>query len=274
MQLFENTMPLCCLTCADAGPLDQIDAPDSDEEDLLPPTTAGGAAGETDLPGTGGKKAAAARTRCVSLSPTGRAWAAATTEGVLMYSLDEGLVFDPTDLTEDATPAAALRALSQGAYLKALLLALRLGEPALLAHALLSTPPPAVGQLAGSVPAAVAPALLAALAELAPQTPHLEYILTWVQALCLRHGPAIQASPGAALPALRGLQKALTRLHEDLSSTCESNLYTLDYLCAVGRQQQQAAANGTASGGAGGGAEGAAGVEAAAPQAAAGAAAG
>ena len=34
--------------------------------------------------------------------------------------------------------------------------------------------------------------LLAALAEIALQTPHLEYLLGWVQALCLRHGPAIQ----------------------------------------------------------------------------------
>ena len=36
-------------------------------------------------------------------------------------------------------------------------------------------------------------------------------------------------------PALRSLQKALTRIHDDLSSMCESNLYTLDYLCTAGR---------------------------------------
>jgi periodic tryptophan protein 2 len=37
----------------DAGPLDQIADEDSDSDDLLPPTLAGGAAGESDLPGTG-----------------------------------------------------------------------------------------------------------------------------------------------------------------------------------------------------------------------------
>jgi periodic tryptophan protein 2 len=37
----------------DAGPLDQIVDEDSDSDDLLPPTLAGGAAGESDLPGTG-----------------------------------------------------------------------------------------------------------------------------------------------------------------------------------------------------------------------------
>ena len=49
------------------------------------------------------------RTRCVALSPTGRSWSAATTEGLLLYSVDDALVFDPTDLAEDVTPAAALK---------------------------------------------------------------------------------------------------------------------------------------------------------------------
>ncbi len=52
----------------------------------FPHFPAGGPAGEQELPGTGGgKKAPAVRTRCVTLSPTGRSWAAATTEGVLLY---------------------------------------------------------------------------------------------------------------------------------------------------------------------------------------------
>ena len=37
------------------------------------------------------------------------------------------------------------------------------------------------------------PQLLVALAELLPETPHLEYLLTWARAVCTRHGPALQA---------------------------------------------------------------------------------
>ena len=60
---------------------------------------------------------------------------------------------------------------------------------------------------------------------------------SWVKALCVRHGAAIQSSGvGGAMPALRSLQKALTRLHEDLAATCEGNMYTLDYLCSAGKQ--------------------------------------
>jgi hypothetical protein len=46
---------------------------------------------------------------------------------------------------------------------------------------------------------------------------------------------------GNVLPALRSLQKALTRVHEDVGGLCEGNIYALDYLCsaAVVQQKQQ-----------------------------------
>jgi periodic tryptophan protein 2 len=50
------------------------------------------ASADLNVPGAPGKKRALARTSCVSLSPTGRSWAAATTEGVVMYSLDDDMV--------------------------------------------------------------------------------------------------------------------------------------------------------------------------------------
>lgn len=75
---------------------------------FIPWSCAGGPAGADDLPGTGGKRRPAVRSRAVALSPTGRCWAAATTEGLLLYSLDPGAMFDPTDLAEDVTPQACL----------------------------------------------------------------------------------------------------------------------------------------------------------------------
>jgi hypothetical protein len=76
---------------------------DSDEE-LLPP--GGDPAAAADVPGTAGRKRPSAQTRALALSPTGDSWAAATTEGLLLYALDSGMTFDPTDLTEALTPAA------------------------------------------------------------------------------------------------------------------------------------------------------------------------
>ncbi|PRW59321.1 periodic tryptophan 2-like protein [Chlorella sorokiniana] len=224
----------------DAGPLDQIQDEDSDSDDLLPPTLAGGAAGESGLPGTGGQRAPIIRTRHVSLSPTGRSWAAATTEGLLLYSVDESLVFDPTDLAEDVTPAAALKALGQGAHLKALLMAMRLNDPKLTQHVVLSTPRAQVSLVVNQLPPAVVPQLLTALGELLPATPHIEYLLSWAKPICVRHGAAIQAGgSAAALPALRSLQKALTRLHEDLAATCEANQYALEYITTAGQDAEE-----------------------------------
>jgi hypothetical protein len=81
------------------------------------------------------------RCRALALAPTGASWAAGTTEGLLLYSLDAGAVFDPTDLAEDVTPAGVAAALAAGAPLRGALLALRLRDGGLLRHALLSTRP-------------------------------------------------------------------------------------------------------------------------------------
>lgn len=80
-------------------------------------------------------------------------------EGVLLYSLDEGLVFDPTDLGVEVTPGAVHAAAARRAWLQAFLLALRLNQPPLLRHVILSTPPKQVG--AGPHQAQHAPACTA-----------------------------------------------------------------------------------------------------------------
>ena len=49
-------------------------------------------------------------------------------------------MFDPTDLTEDLTPASARAALAAGSYVRALLICLRLGDTELTRHCVLSTP--------------------------------------------------------------------------------------------------------------------------------------
>jgi periodic tryptophan protein 2 len=63
------------------------------------------AAADMNVPGAPNKKRALARTSCVALSPTGRCWAAATTEGVVMYSLDDDMV-GAVDLTGQCSPFA------------------------------------------------------------------------------------------------------------------------------------------------------------------------
>ncbi|KAF6032206.1 PWP2 [Bugula neritina] len=80
------------------------------------------------------------RVSSVSFSPTGRSWAATSTEGVLIYSLDSTLTFDPFEFGMEVTPEVMKKALAEREYSMALLLALRLNVTELIQEALESTP--------------------------------------------------------------------------------------------------------------------------------------
>lgn len=58
----------------------------------------------------------------------GRAFAATTTEGLLVYSLDNNLMFDPFDLDIDVTPENIKKTLKEENFSQAIMMALRLNE--------------------------------------------------------------------------------------------------------------------------------------------------
>lgn len=87
----------------ESGPVDLIDDDNSDTEEGVDKQTRGKL--DYDLPGAMPNRGRPIiRTKCLRLAPTGRSFAAATTEGVLVYSIDESFIFDPTDLDIDVTP--------------------------------------------------------------------------------------------------------------------------------------------------------------------------
>lgn len=141
-------------TITDAGPMGLIRDDPDDADDLLLSNTTGSAAGASGLPGTGFIGRPQLRTRAVALSPTADGFAAATTEGVLVYAPQDRVLFDPTDLAEDVTPAAVHAAVAAGAHLRALLLALRLRGPAEVELAVINTPPQQIGLVVAGVPTA------------------------------------------------------------------------------------------------------------------------
>lgn len=75
------------------------------------------------------------------VSPSGRSWSATTTEGLLVYSLDGSMVFDPYDLDLDVTPATIRRQLRLQEWVAAIILAFRLNENALKQEVLETVPP-------------------------------------------------------------------------------------------------------------------------------------
>ncbi|XP_057536205.1 periodic tryptophan protein 2 [Amaranthus tricolor] len=215
----------------EAGPLDLIDDINSDEEEGIDKQTRGKLG--LDLPGsTSNRGRPVIRTKCLRIAPTGRNFAAATTEGVLIYSVDESFIFDPTDLDVDVTPEAVDAALNEDQPSRALILSLRLNEDSLVKKCILAVNPADISAVASSIPFRYLQRLIEALTELLEGSPFLEFILRWCQEICKVHGHSIQQNSKNLLPTLKSLQKAITSSHQDLADMCSSNEYTLRYLCA------------------------------------------
>ena len=158
-----------------------------------------------------------ARTKCVRFSPTGRAWAAASTEGLLIYSLDESITFDPFDLSMDLTPQSVLEVLASREYLKALIMAFRLNEKALTQRVYESVPREDIRLVARQIPMTYVPMLLRFVAEHLERTPHLEFDLLWSNTLLMTHGRALRDRSAEYASVFRVLQKALTDYEESIS---------------------------------------------------------
>lgn len=216
----------------DAGPLDLIDDDNSDTEEGVEKQTRGDLG--YDLPGSMPNRGRPIiRTKCLRIAPTGRSFAAATTEGVLVYSIDESFIFDPTDLDMDVTPEAIDAALNEDQPNRALILSLRLNEDALIKKCIFAVAPVDIPAVVSSIPLKYLQRLVEALADLLESCPHLEFILCWCQELCKAHGSSIQQNSRNLLPSLKSLQKAITRIHQDLAAMCSSNEYMLRYLCSM-----------------------------------------
>jgi periodic tryptophan protein 2 len=158
-----------------------------------------------------------ARTKCVRFSPTGRSWAAASTEGLLIYSLDDTVSFDPFDLSMDLTPQSLRSVLSSGEYLKALIMAFRLNEKLLIQEVFESVPRGDIRLVARQVPVMYVPLLLQFVAEHFEKSPHLEFDLVWANALLTAHGRYLRDRSGEHASVFRSLQKALTDTEQSIS---------------------------------------------------------
>lgn len=199
----------------EAGNLDLINdrGDDSDLEDRM----------DVSLPGTQRgdmskrKYRPEARTKCVRISPTGRAWAAASTEGLLIYSIDDTLTFDPFDLELDLTPQSLLKTLASRSYLKALVMAFRLNEKPLIQRVYESIPRSDIRLIARQLPVVYIAATLRFVAEHLDKSPHLEFDLLWVKEILMAHGRHLRDRNGEYASVFRTLMKGLIDFQKNVS---------------------------------------------------------
>ncbi|RSH91464.1 hypothetical protein EHS25_009763 [Saitozyma podzolica] len=212
----------------EAGAIDTIDTTGdaSDLEDRLDHTLPGAQRGDLSKR----RYRRDARTNCVRFSATGRSWAAASTEGLLIYSLDESTSFDPFDLTLDLTPESILSTLESGEYLVALVMALRLNERPLIHRVYEAVPPGDIRLIARQLPGVYVERLLRFVAEHVESSPHIEFDLLWVSAMLTSHGRFLRERRGEMASVFRALQKGLMGFETSVAKLCDENSFALDYV--------------------------------------------
>ncbi|XP_019384573.1 PREDICTED: periodic tryptophan protein 2 homolog [Crocodylus porosus] len=177
------------------------------------------------------------RVTSVRFSPTGRSWAATTTEGLLIYSLDSGLVFDPFELDIDITPSSIRKVLHQKEYAKGIIMAFRLNEKKLIQEVMETVPYNEVDVVCSSLPEVYVEKVLEFLASAFEKSRHLEFYLTWTRRLLMLYGQKLKTRSGKLLPTIQYLQKSLQRHFEDVSKLCEWNRYNIKYALAISQQR-------------------------------------
>ena len=166
----------------------------------------------------------------VAFSPTGRAFCAASTEGLLVYSLDNALQFDPFDLDIDITPANTLASVDERDYLLALVMAFRLNEKPLIRRVYQAVPISDVTLVVKHLPTVYLARLLRFVAEATDESPHLEFNLRWIRSLMTEHGAYLKDHSASFAAELRTVQKAVAKIEAELARMADDNIYSLDYL--------------------------------------------
>ncbi|XP_042189769.1 periodic tryptophan protein 2 homolog [Callorhinchus milii] len=177
------------------------------------------------------------RVSCLRFSPTGRSWAATTSEGLLIFSLDGSVVFDPFDLDEEVTPVSVRRTVQRQEFTAAVVMAFRLNENCLILEVLESVPHTEIGVVVASLPAVYVEKLLLFVASALETSRHLEFFLLWAQRLLTQHTHTLKSRSGQLLPTIHALQKSLQQQFDSVSKLCDWNRYNMQYTLALSQQR-------------------------------------
>ncbi|KAK7814914.1 hypothetical protein U0070_026415 [Myodes glareolus] len=177
------------------------------------------------------------RVTSLRFSPTGRCWAATSTEGLLIFSLDAQMLFDPFELDTSVTPGRIREALRQREFTRAILMAFRLNERKLEQEALEAVPQDEIDVVSASLPELYVEKVLEFLAASFEESRHLEFYLIWTQKLLMSHGQRLKSRAGHLLPVVQFLQKGLQRHLDDVSKLCNWNRYNIQFALAVSKQR-------------------------------------
>jgi periodic tryptophan protein 2 len=171
----------------------------------------------------------------VEFAPTGRSFCAASTEGLLIYSLDDAGAddFDPFDLDIDVTPQniRALLAQPEPDLLRALVMAFRLNDRPLLKQVYESVPFDTISMIVRDLPRVYLGRLLLLLARQIEESPHLEFALRWLGDILSVHGRYIKERHGEFATELRAVLRGVDGVARTIRNLSERNIFEIEFLC-------------------------------------------
>ncbi|QGI61777.1 hypothetical protein CEK27_005748 [Fusarium fujikuroi] len=208
-----------------AGDLDDQEA--SDREDRVDSSLPGSKRGDPSAR----RKVPEVRVTGIGFSPAGTAFCAASTEGLLIYSLDQDIQFDPFDLNMEITPASTLAVLeTEQDYLKALVMAFRLNEAGLIKRVFQAIPSAEIPLVVADLPTVYVSRLLRFVAAQTEESPHIEFCLVWIKAIVDKHGAWLSANRAKADIELRVVARAVSKMRDEIRRLADENVYMVDYL--------------------------------------------
>lgn len=178
------------------------------------------------------------RVNSICFSPTLSSFAAASTEGLLIYSVDSTVLFDPFELDVDITPSSTMEMLNEKDYLVALVMSFRLNEEYLIHKVYESIPIDNIGLVCNDLPVVYLERLLSFIGKLMLKSPHVEFHLLWIRNLLKSHGQYINSHKQDFGSSMRLLQRFLANYAKGLALTSKGNDHLIDFL-RTGQKYEQ-----------------------------------
>ncbi|OCT52686.1 Periodic tryptophan protein 2 like protein [Cladophialophora carrionii] len=171
----------------------------------------------------------------IEFAPTGRSFCAASTEGLLIYSLDDVGTddFDPFDLDIEVTPQniRALLAQAEPETLKALVMAFRLNDKPLLRQTYESVPFETIPLVVRELPRVYLGRLLMLVAQQMENSPHLEFALRWLGEILSVHGRYVKEKQADFAAELRAVLRGVDGIGRTVRSLSERNAFEIEFMC-------------------------------------------
>lgn len=179
-----------------------------------------------------GKKRMEMKVHMVIVSKTGRSWAAVTTEGLMVYTMDNTTLFDPFDIDEEITPDSVLSALQDKMWMKALLMGLRLNQVAIVDRVYHAIPVEMIPGIVNQIPGVVVYRLLSYVAEVIPRSPHIAFHLLWLNGILKYHSLMLLEQKVNFLTLFRDLYAKVEGEYKAIDKVCDETTLLVGYtLC-------------------------------------------